>query len=269
MISGVLSIAAINNFNKYNLLLKYIPIFASIMGIAASIFSGSRGGWLFLPVAAAILLIHLRKNNTFYSLKNILLSITLLSIAVFLLINNTKFTDRIDKASKEVTSYITKNTDVVGSTSVGLRIEMWKAAILAFHDSPYIGIGPGAFDVHLKRLAEEGIVNKLAAEAIYRKQVQAPHTHAHNEYLNTLATRGLLGISTIILVFIFPLIRFIKAEKAGVPLKSDFGLAGIFLVTGYMIFSITESVLYHAMTANFYFLTLVSLLLLTRKELPQ
>ncbi len=56
MISGVLSFTAINHFKKHKLPVNLLPHFAIIMGISASFLSGSRGGWIFLPFAALIIL---------------------------------------------------------------------------------------------------------------------------------------------------------------------------------------------------------------------
>ena len=115
---------------------------------------------------------------------------------------------------------------------------------------------------------ENGTVNKVVARAILTKNGYKPHSHAHNEYLNTLATRGLLGLGAVLAVFVVSFAKFFNLSRSSSTRRSDFGLAGMLLVTGYMVFAISESVLYHLMTTNFFFLTSVSLLFLARKQTP-
>ncbi|MCP1727920.1 hypothetical protein J2T60_001920 [Natronospira proteinivora] len=76
---------------------------------------------------------------------------------------------------------------VVGS--MPQRLEMWSVAWQGFRENPLVGHGTGRFHHLTEPLIEQG----LSAEAI------RTYSHAHSEYLDTLATRGLLGLATLVL----------------------------------------------------------------------
>lgn len=269
LISGLMSVAASNHFKARTNYLRYVPHISILMGVIASTLSGSRGGWIFVPVAIIIMLYHqrfLHPDKPYLSPKMMLSTIAVVAGIGVIIVTTTDFTQRAEDAYTEIHSYVTEDSTTAGMTSIGQRFEMWRAAIIAFTDAPIVGIGPGAFEGYLKKLADDNVINKVVAHAIPTPEGGKPHSHAHNEYLNTLATRGLLGLGSVLAVFILSFTRFLRISKSTSPMRSDFGLAGMLLVSGYMVFSLTESVLYHMMTANFFFLTTVSLLYLSRQQ---
>ena len=269
LISGLISVAAIHHFKTYAVYLRYLPHISVLMGIVASMLSGSRGGWVFIPIALVIMLIHqyvLKPDKPAVSPKKLLSTIAVVAGIGAIIVVETNFTQRMEEAYIEIHDYVEEDSTAAGMTSLGQRFEMWRAAIIAFTESPYVGIGPGAFEAYLNKLAANGTINKAVARAIPTETGHKPHSHAHNEYLNTLATRGLLGLGAVLAVFVVSFAKFFNLSRSSSARRSDFGLAGMLLVAGYMVFSISESVLYHMMTTNFFFLTAVSLLFLARKQ---
>lgn len=69
------------------------------------------------------------------------------------------------------------------SGPIGLRLEMWRAALDAFEDRPLIGNGVGTQAQVAAAMANAGSVAPI---------VKA-YSHAHSEYLEALATRGIFG----------------------------------------------------------------------------
>ena len=267
MMSGLLSLTAMAHFRRHSLFFKVVPIIAFLMGVLASILSGSRGGWLFLPLALIIVFYFLHVKGLFaLNPGRVAVLVTLLCAGLATVITFTNATERIQIAYQDIHGYFVDQTEAAGKTSLGQRFEMWKAAIIALEQAPLFGIGPGQFDDHLARLAEQDRVNKQVAQAWKDNTRYHPHSHAHNEYLNTLATRGVVGLGTTLLLFFYLLSRFIRLTRSDQPTQASLGLAGVLLLSGYLVFSLSESVLYHAMTANFFFLCLVSLLYLSRRQ---
>jgi O-antigen ligase len=267
--SGVLSLGAINHFKQMSAPWRWLPYIAIILGLTASFLSGTRGGWIYLPLAGIIFFIYHRKQRRLkplFNLNYLILLIFVLSIIGFSVLNYTKVPDRINIAYQEIYGYMVERTESTAKTSIGQRFEMWHAALIAAQEKPIFGLGPGGFKHHLQTLANADIVNQIVANAIPGRDGHTPHSHAHNEYLNTLATRGLFGLITLLGVFLVPLFHFHATTRSSDPLQRDIGLAGVTLVTGYMVFALSESVLYHQITANFYFLALVSLLFLANKQ---
>jgi O-antigen ligase len=218
-------------------------------------------------VALAIMLFFLHWKKYYpITLKRLAIVVILLAGGMALLFGFTNAGKRLELAYQETYNYITQASESKRITSMASRFEMWHAALAAFREAPVFGIGPGTFDDYLARLAKVHEVNRQVAEAWKVGEKYHPHTHAHNEYLNTLATRGIVGLGTLLLLFAYFLGKFIRLASSADRTRSSLGLAGILLLTGYLVFSLSESVLYHAMTANFFFLCLVSLLYLSRKR---
>jgi len=73
--------------------------------------------------------------------------------------------------------------------SMAQRMEMWQIAWQAFQDKPLIGHGTGRFHRITEPLIDEGLAPEIIRD----------YSHAHSEYLDALATRGLLGFATLAL----------------------------------------------------------------------
>jgi O-antigen ligase len=211
----------------------------------------------------------------FYLYRKGLFRLTLKSTAVMsavlcgglvLILTLTDATNRLGIAYENIDAYLTHPSDAAGRTSLGQRFEMWRAALDAFQEAPLLGIGPGLFDEHLARLAKNGKVNISVAMHWKKGDEYQPYSHAHSEFFNTLATRGMVGIVTVLVLFAYLLHTFNGVAKSNHLDRSSVGLAGVLLVSGYLVFSLSEAVLYHAITANFFFLCVVSLLYLARRQ---
>jgi O-antigen ligase len=77
--------------------------------------------------------------------------------------------------------------DENGSTSI--RIALWKGGLLIFKASPLLGTGLGDFERDIEKLVIE---KKLKSPVI---------SHAHNIYLQVLATRGIIGLAILLSLF--------------------------------------------------------------------
>jgi len=81
------------------------------------------------------------------------------------------------------------------SGSIGLRLEFWSAALKLSKIEPLTGLG----DRHkeqFQELAKQGKVNEAAAN--YR-----PY-HYHNQYLDMLVKRGILGLAALLAIMLIP-----------------------------------------------------------------
>ncbi|HXY53925.1 MAG TPA: O-antigen ligase family protein [Nitrospirota bacterium] len=175
----------------------------SILTLGGVILSQSRSIWVALFASCIItLFLHDRRKTLIF------LFLSLMICAIFISGSNILRQRMISI----VTSVYTE--DVSGST--GTRIELWKGALLMFKERPFLGIGLGDFQPTINNLISE---NRL-------KQPTDTH-HAHNIYLQVLATRGIIGIA-VLLLFLISLIRW------GVKLIKDHNAIG-----GYIIILIT------------------------------
>lgn len=165
---------------------------------------------------------------------------------------------RFEAAFNEIETYTPGQTGQ-GGNSMGERFEMWRAAWSAFESHPWLGIGVGQLNGYFKSEAEQGHISRAIAEFDHGNG----HTHAHDDYIHALATRGLLGLGSLLLLYLAPLLVFVRA--AGVAASAmDRGLAyaGILTILAYMQYSLTDSVLMMRITGGFFVLLVVWLLAL-------
>jgi O-antigen ligase len=67
------------------------------------------------------------------------------------------------------------------------RYDVWKGALIIFKESPVLGTGTGDFTEDMDRLVSEGKINK-----------KTNTRHAHNIYLQWLATQGIVGLLSLV-----------------------------------------------------------------------
>lgn len=96
-----------------------------------------------------------------------------------------------------VTQALNHITDLFGGASYSERVHMYEIALRAFYQHPWLGVGPGGFgpfaSIHPYVVPSDGwnIVN--------------------NEYLELLAENGVLGLITMIALFVLVIVRSCKA----------------------------------------------------------
>ncbi|MCV6609745.1 MAG: O-antigen ligase family protein [Amphritea sp.] len=86
--------------------------------------------------------------------------------------------------------------------SVGIRIQMYKAAISKIAQNPVVGSGTFRFKDHFPERIESGQLREDSSR----------FAHVHNEFLQAWMSRGLLGLLSLVLIFIIP---FFLAKRKG------------------------------------------------------
>jgi O-antigen ligase len=140
---------------------------AMIAGLAAT---SSRGSWVAAAVALISLTLLLLVNRSFRW--SALALLTMLVIGGALATNKTNyFKQRFNRAV------------VAGKIDLDTRLVMWDAAVRMWQDHVWVGVGPGHYDLRFRT---------------YRPpSVQLQPDRAHNEYLNTLADWGVIGMGIV------------------------------------------------------------------------
>jgi len=153
-------------------------LIVTVLTFLGILFSMSRGVWIAMFVAGITTLF---LYNRRIALISSLCAIVMLSLTFYFNIYLK------DKAASIATSFYTENER--GST--GTRMELWKGALLIFKESPLLGVGTGNFESHINELIREGKLKDIPVKM-----------HAHNIFLQALATRGTVGIITTLGLFI-------------------------------------------------------------------
>lgn len=215
-----------------------IILLAFTLGITGSIISGSRGGWLAIPFFASLFMLCFPGK-----LKSKIFSSIILMLGLFVIYSaNISVKSRIDLAYNNTEAYFASDKQTVTKTSVGSRLELWKAGWMIASEHPYLGIGSGQFQQALKE--------KIAAGDI--KPVEL-YGHVHNELLEILLSTGAIGLIAVIILYAGTSYYFYRTFMSSKSNKISYlSLLGMMLVGAYFIFGLTNySFAHHVMVLFF------------------
>ncbi|WP_156909272.1 O-antigen ligase family protein [Ottowia thiooxydans] len=225
---------------------KAIGWLAVLLGMVASVTSGSRGGWLTLP--ALMLLIFWLKApppSAGKSLSHALRAAALTLAACLALLALPPVQQRVSIAIDEWQAH----EQQAENTSVGLRRSFWKLALDVGQSNPWVGAGQVGYEALQREAVERGEMPEAALE----------FNHAHNEWLDMFAKRGLLGVAGLALFFAVPAVIFVRglrrqpedAQNLGAPGSPDAderranAACGLMTVLGFLGFGLTQVMFAH------------------------
>ena len=242
---GIFSlIIALYAHQKKDIKLTTLSVISGLCGIVGSLLSTARGGWVALPVLL-IVIIYIYRHSlskrfflTFFGI------IVVASIGISQMPNN-RIMERINVAQKDVQLYLDKNN---GNTSLGARFEMWKSAIAMVKEKPLFGWGIQGTTEKRKQETKE----KVATGNI------GQFTHAHNQYLDDLSKRGIVGLLALLAVLFIPLRAFMKKLNTTNDEVKLIATLGVVHILSVMIYGLSQGFLVHNSGTIFYFfLTIV------------
>ena len=224
--------------NKFALL----AVIAGLFGVLASVLSFTRGGWIGFPIIL-ITILYIYRNI----LSKKLLSAVVLSILIggISLSTNEQLINRILDVKNNLIHYSENSKD----GSIGARLDMWKMGGYAFIEHPISGWSLKALDEYKKNLADKGIVSREFTV----------YSHLHNQFIDELAKKGILGGVAILGIFLFPLYSFYRKQKKFLNNKKIKLLTtlGIIHVLATMFYCLTQVFFAHNSGNIFYFFVLL------------
>lgn len=134
-------------------------------------------------------------------------SLFLCIISVVLTTNN-KLVNRLSEAQYELKLYLSGDDKV---SSIGERLDMWKIGSKAFLEHPISGWSLKELDYYKKDLSDKNIVTKASIS----------FSHLHNQFIDELAKKGILGGVAILGIFLVPLCSFYRKQKKFLNNKKD------------------------------------------------
>lgn len=251
LLMAVITAASLGYFFHRGRWSKLLAVCAVIFGMLASALSGTVGAWIALPLIV-IAWYWLSISSISRSIRNTVVVLAMmLPIALAFIVqykNDASITQRSRQAAAEIFQLI-KTGDYNPVTSVGARIELWKAAWSAFKTAPVLGIGVGGFQTFARSLVESG----------QRAETASAHNHAHNEYFMALAERGIIGFTALLLVFLVPAYFFLTTVKSTSKDACQAGIVGVLSVIAFMHFAMTEAIFDRTLPITFYIFIVMTL----------
>ena len=213
-------------------------LLGAVLGMLGSLMSCSRGGWVGLPVVGYVLYRgYGRQLPIVVKVGAVVAMLTL--VATVYLLPQTGVQQRVEAAVSDISHYV---TGVETDTSLGLRFEMWKGASHLIAERPLLGWGEAGYRDELRELGEQGVISPMAAE----------FGHAHNEFIDAFAKRGVVGLAVLLMLYLIP-IRLFAPGLAHPDLNiRSLAVAGTLLPVAFIDFGVSQTFLAHNSGVMFY-----------------
>jgi len=246
LLLGFLSLFSVNWTGRDHLVMKLLKILGLVAGLTVSVLSSARGGWIAIPVFVFVF-VYFRTNGRL--LNKFLL--VMLSIGVVGLLGYF-FIEPIHQRLWMIYSDLSKFSSGHEDTSIGVRLQLWKAAIHLIAANPVFGVGAAGFARAMDGLSATGMITPVAA-GLGKGEV-------HNEILAHTVRFGIFGLISILAVYFVPFAIFLQAAQSKIRQQNVAAMMGMCVTLGFFVFGLTVETFDLKMTAAFYSLTVAVLL---------
>lgn len=223
---------------------RALRLFGLACGLFASFVSGSRGGWIAVPIMLWLLTMHLRRQHTVSPGLRIS-AIVIMTLGLTGIASTPMFHERMNAAISD----FDKMAHGDASTSIGMRLQLWEASWTLFQEHPVLGVGRGRLEASLQEMADQGRISG-----------QIVNAHAHNEIFSTMAEMGSVGLIALLLLYFGSSYYFWRHRRSSDPPTATAATMGLMVTFGTIVFGLTIDVFTLIMNAAFYALTTATLL---------
>lgn len=236
---ALLSLAAAVDF-RHSTRQAVWPALGALAGLAGSVLSGTRGGWIALGFAALVFVRHGQLVPS-RRVRALLLASFALFVASYF-VPALGMQERVFQGIDDVRTWYAGGS---AFTNVGIRLELWKGAGMLIAENPLFGLDANRARAELTRLAAEGRLDGAV--------VSMPHLH--NDALQALVTGGIAGLAAWLGILAAPFVFFARAmRRVGGQDSRQFvpALAGMLVVLSYFSFGLTEVIFWSVKGSLFY-----------------
>ncbi|GEK48966.1 hypothetical protein HPA02_32490 [Bisbaumannia pacifica] len=233
MLLGVLCLAGLGFAygRRHRRLWLALMLLGAVAGILGSLFSGSRGGWVGFPVI--LLVLYRGYGDRLATRRKAALAVGILvAVSAVYLLPQTGVQQRVHQAIDDVSRYVSGESQ---TSSVGARFEMWKGASRLILDKPLLGWGDDGYQAGMQALAEADVIHP--GVTIY--------SHAHNEFIDTFAKQGIIGLLALLALYLVPMRLFSRRLEAADLTQRSVAIAGVLLPVAYIDFGLSQAFLSH------------------------
>jgi O-antigen ligase len=200
-------------------------VIAMIAGGYASYLSGTRGGWLAIPVFVVLLAMQYR---WFAHKKRMIIAATAIVVCGAIVLFSPRVEQRIVDASSDLQE-LQHGSDF---TSVGQRVQLWRASLQLFAENPLYGVGKGRLKPALERVHERGGL-----------EAQTVNERAHSDFFSTIAELGAIGVVSLLVFYFGTSVYFWRNLRAADDTVRTAAYSGLALSFSTIIFGLTIDVL--------------------------
>ncbi|EOW6616061.1 O-antigen ligase family protein [Vibrio fluvialis] len=232
-IAALLALWALHfSFEAHTSKMRLLFGMLALLPLICLVLTESRGVWLAF-ICASLVLSWGKFKLTF---KKMLVAGVVVSAAMMLL-SGSFIEQRIEKTHYEIEQIQKGNMN----TSMGLRIQMWQAAVKLADGNWLLGLGNEHFE-KLELLYKQNKVSK----ALY--DYHPPHYH--NQFIDSVVKSGLIGLVFLLLLLMLPLYLVRHTNKNTKNIVTS-------VVALYVVMGLTDAPFYNGQTFILYVLTML------------
>ena len=235
LLGPVTSIMVFFIINSYHLI-KDSKFWANLSLI--SIPFGLYAAYLSTTRSAYILIVTLSVTTIFLLLNNSKIKISIFALLICALFLSYQYAprvtygvDRVVVAFDEIISadnISNLDMDIHGKgASTKQRIALWHAAYQIFSVNVLFGVGRGGYPYVVKQYVDTGQVNPVAAT----------HGHPHNIFIESMVSKGVIGLSILLSLFVYLFYRLFVHFRKGVYASNSM----IIVVVAFFVAGLFES----------------------------
>lgn len=230
----------------HDMALILLQVAGFLAGLYLAARTGSRGSLIAVPPALLLWMYYQTKSWALY--RRFSLAILLIGVATAVLMAVDIAAIRMYSTVNEFVDYFRSEKD----TGVGVRFQIWGAALQMFFDNMIFGMGPESYKGEFQRFVENGQITSQAAEY--------GAAEIHNQILSYAVKYGSIGLVSILAVHLLPLYYFAKFAEQDSGRGRQLGMLGVCFVVSFLVFGLTVEIFNLKMTVTFYTLTVAALL---------
>lgn len=234
LLFGSLSLAGLVSLSSAGNRLRLELALATVGGLLASVLSGTRGGWGVFPVLALILFFALHTIRPRWGrFRGSMVGLVAVLVAVLLamsLIPDAPVKARLSQGVANLQEYAGGDA----GSSLGVRLEMWRAGWQLIQTKPGLGWGEGRLEAQRDEWVEEGRFHPGISR----------YDQLHNDLVDTFARRGVTGLLSLMALYGVPLRLFWRHWcRNGDEQARALALCGVLIVVGFVGFGLSQSML--------------------------
>ncbi len=245
-----MSLSGYHFYYKKNKKQVFLPLLGFTCGLLAAFFSGTRGSVLAIPVLTMVFVLQIRRHIKAVTAKIVLAAIFAVFTLLLIILPHTHLYERFQLGVAEAENFF-KNYECADCFEEyqAHHLRMWMEALIIIKEHPLTGVGPKGY----RRIVTHRIDTAQIAPGI--EKFKTPH----NMYLTMMTSYGISGFIMILAFFLVPLAGLAKAVRAaGSDGTHDTAWCGIYLIIGYMLFSLTGTLFIRNMLISFYLIMLAA-----------
>jgi len=146
-------------------------------------------------------------------------------------------------------------------SGITYRFEIWQKALALFLEAPITGVGSQQY--------AQAVLSGIDSGELSRGLKRCCLDHAHNDLIQILATRGLIGALSWLLLLAIPFVQFLRLIRHDSPRVAHLATAGALVPLAYLMFGLTEAALERGIYVTFYLVAVTTLTYLTWKAVDE